>query len=126
MPQLRQAAADSLRAPALPGYLAGPDRRVPGRPPRTGRGARSHRQRRRRSTGVPDPAWPNYEMQAVLLGATVARYTLDPASGFQPDLEQIAQLIGSRTKVLVLNSPSNPTGTGPRTLPAARTPCWKA
>lgn len=60
---------------------------------------------------VPDPAWPNYEMQAVLLGATVARYTLDAASGFQPDLEQIAQLIGPRTKVLVLNSPSNPTGT---------------
>lgn len=60
---------------------------------------------------VPDPAWPNYEMQAVLLGATVARYTLDAATGFQPDIEQIARLITARTKVIVLNSPSNPTGT---------------
>ena len=60
---------------------------------------------------VPDPAWPNYEMQATLLGATVTHYTLDAATGFQPDLAQIAGLITARTKVLVLNSPSNPTGT---------------
>ena len=60
---------------------------------------------------VPDPAWPNYEMQAVLLGATAVHYRLDAARGFQPDVGEIGRLITPRTRVLVLNSPSNPTGT---------------
>lgn len=59
---------------------------------------------------VPDPAWPNYEMQTTLIGATPVHYALRPADDFQPDLAEIRRLITPRTRVIVLNSPSNPTG----------------
>lgn len=60
---------------------------------------------------VPDPAWPNYEMQTTLLGATPVHYPLRPEDAFQPDLAEIRRLITPRTRVIVLNSPNNPTGT---------------
>ena len=60
---------------------------------------------------VPDPAWPNYEMQATLIGATAVHYSLRPEDAFQPDLDEIRRLITPRTRVIVLNSPNNPTGT---------------
>ncbi|WP_439593481.1 pyridoxal phosphate-dependent aminotransferase [Microbacterium sp.] len=59
---------------------------------------------------VPDPAWPNYEMQTTLIGAAPIHYTLRPDDDFQPDLEEIRSLITPRTRVIVLNSPNNPTG----------------
>lgn len=60
---------------------------------------------------VPDPAWPNYEMQAMLIGATPVHYALRPDNAFQPDLDEIRSLITPRTRVIVVNSPNNPTGT---------------
>jgi aspartate/methionine/tyrosine aminotransferase len=60
---------------------------------------------------IPDPAWPNYEMLALLRGAVPVRYPLPPAAGFVPDPDDVAARITSRTKVIVLNSPGNPTGT---------------
>jgi aspartate aminotransferase len=59
---------------------------------------------------VPDPAWPNYEMQALLYGASAVHYPLRPENGFVPDLAELAALITPRTRILVINSPSNPTG----------------
>ncbi|HEY0214981.1 MAG TPA: aminotransferase class I/II-fold pyridoxal phosphate-dependent enzyme [Cellulomonas sp.] len=59
---------------------------------------------------VPDPAWPNYEMQTLLLGGRPVRYPLRPERGFRPDPDEVAALITPRTRVLVLNTPSNPTG----------------
>jgi len=59
---------------------------------------------------VPDPAWPNYEMQALLRGATPVRYPLRPEAGFIPDPDDLVALMTPRTRLLVLNSPSNPTG----------------
>lgn len=59
---------------------------------------------------VPDPAWPNYEMQALLLGARPVRYPLRPEHGFRPDPLEVAALVTERTRVLVINTPSNPTG----------------
>jgi len=59
---------------------------------------------------VPDPAWPNYAMQARLLGATPVPYPLRPADDFQPDLAEMRALIGPRTRAIVINSPHNPTG----------------
>ncbi|WP_170285686.1 pyridoxal phosphate-dependent aminotransferase [Microbacterium rhizomatis] len=59
---------------------------------------------------VPDPAWPNYEMQTTLIGATPVHYALRPEDGFQPDLAEIRALLTPRTRVIVLNSPNNPTG----------------
>jgi aspartate/methionine/tyrosine aminotransferase len=60
---------------------------------------------------IPDPAWPNYEMLALLRGAVPVAYPLLPVDGFVPDPDDIASRITSRTKVIVLNSPGNPTGT---------------
>lgn len=59
---------------------------------------------------LPDPGWPTYETQAALVGATVGRYPLYAANGFQPVIEDIERNITPRTKLLVLCNPSNPTG----------------
>lgn len=59
---------------------------------------------------VPDPGWPNYEMLVRLHGAVPVRYPLRPDNRFLPDLGEVAGLIGPRTRVLVVNTPSNPTG----------------
>ncbi|NYD68099.1 pyridoxal phosphate-dependent aminotransferase [Agromyces atrinae] len=69
---------------------------------------------------IPDPAWPNYEMQAILLGATPVHYGLRAADAFQPDVAEIRSLITPRTRAIVLNSPNNPTGAvmPPETLAA--------
>jgi aspartate aminotransferase/aminotransferase len=65
---------------------------------------------------VPDPAWPNYEMIADCIGARAVRYPCPPDAGFLPDLARIEALIGPRTRVIVINTPANPTGV---VLPAA-------
>jgi aspartate aminotransferase len=59
---------------------------------------------------VPDPGWPNYEMQAILLGARPVRYPLRAENGFLPDPDELASLYTQRTRAIVLNSPSNPAG----------------
>jgi aspartate/methionine/tyrosine aminotransferase len=59
---------------------------------------------------VSDPAWPNYRMVADLQGLTVRRYPLSAERGMEPDLDALESLVGERTKALLLNSPSNPTG----------------
>ena len=61
---------------------------------------------------LPDPAWPNYEMMAAALDAEIARYPLLPEAGYLPDLEALDLLCRStpRAKVLLINTPSNPTG----------------
>ncbi len=59
---------------------------------------------------LPDPGWPNYRMMLPWLGAHGIFYPCPPESGFQPDLESLARLISPRTRILVVNSPNNPTG----------------
>ncbi len=59
---------------------------------------------------LPDPGWPNWEMMIRLLGAVPRRYALSAAAGFAPDLAAVEAAIGPRTRAIVVNSPSNPTG----------------
>lgn len=59
---------------------------------------------------VPDPSWPNYIMMCTGARAIPVRYPLAPAAGFQPDVAELEHLVTPRTKALLLNSPSNPTG----------------
>ena len=59
---------------------------------------------------LPDPGYPNFEMIARLCHATAVRYPLDPEKNFQPDLGVLPGLVTSRTKAILINSPSNPTG----------------
>ena len=59
---------------------------------------------------LPDPGWPNYQMMLAWTGAREVRYPCPPELGFQPDLDALAALITPKTKLLVVNSPNNPTG----------------
>jgi aspartate aminotransferase len=59
---------------------------------------------------LPDPGWPNYRMMPPWMKARAVFYPCPPSAGFQPDLDALASSITSRTKVLVVNSPNNPTG----------------
>lgn len=59
---------------------------------------------------VPDPGWPNYEMGLLLGGAVPVHYPLYIEHGFVPRLEDLEGLVTPRTKLLIINSPSNPTG----------------
>lgn len=60
---------------------------------------------------IPDPGWPNYAMAVQLLQAVPVRYPLRPGRGFRPDPAEIAGLVTERTRVIVVNTPSNPLGT---------------
>ncbi|MGA7271054.1 MAG: pyridoxal phosphate-dependent aminotransferase [Acidimicrobiia bacterium] len=59
---------------------------------------------------IPDPAWPNYRMIAALQGLEVVRYPLRVEDGFLPSAELIEPLVSDGTKLILVNSPSNPTG----------------
>ncbi len=59
---------------------------------------------------VPDPAWPNAEMIALLRGAIPVRYPLLMKNNFVPRVEDLERLVTRRTKMLIINSPGNPTG----------------
>jgi aspartate/methionine/tyrosine aminotransferase len=59
---------------------------------------------------LPDPGWPNFRMMLSWTDAEGVFYPCHPAEGFQPDLEALARLITPRTKLMVVNSPNNPTG----------------
>jgi aspartate/methionine/tyrosine aminotransferase len=59
----------------------------------------------------PDPSFPIYPSFTRGLGAKAVRYTLREENQFQPSLEEIAASISSKTRLLIFNSPNNPTGT---------------
>lgn len=59
---------------------------------------------------VPDPAWPNYELQVTMLGGRPVRYPLRADDRFEPCVDELAAMVTDRTKVIVLNSPGNPSG----------------
>ncbi|WP_181151878.1 MULTISPECIES: pyridoxal phosphate-dependent aminotransferase [unclassified Arthrobacter] len=59
---------------------------------------------------IPNPGYPTFAMTSRLLHAVPVRYPLYPENDFQPHIEDIEALITARTRVIVLNSPSNPLG----------------
>lgn len=59
----------------------------------------------------PDPGFPIYPSFTRGLGAKAIPFTLAEKNKFQPDLDEIASKITSKTSVLIFNSPNNPTGT---------------
>jgi aspartate aminotransferase len=58
----------------------------------------------------PDPGFPIYSSMIDFAGARGVPLPLREKNGFQPDLDELHKLVGPRTKVIVLNSPNNPTG----------------
>jgi len=59
---------------------------------------------------LPDPAWPAYEPCALLAEASVAHYRIREEDNFTPDPKSIREKITPKTKILLMNSPNNPTG----------------
>jgi aspartate aminotransferase len=65
---------------------------------------------------VPDPGWSNYRLMLATVHARAIPYPCPPALGFLPDLDHLEALVTPRTKLLIVNSPNNPSG---RVYPAA-------
>lgn len=59
---------------------------------------------------VPNPGFVLYPAHARLLGAVPVPYSLRAPRKFLPDLDELERLVTERTRVLIVNSPSNPTG----------------
>ena len=56
------------------------------------------------------PYWVTYPAQIQLAGGVPVPVSTSPQTGFIPDIDQIRSAITARTRAIVLNSPSNPTG----------------
>jgi aspartate aminotransferase len=59
---------------------------------------------------VPSPYWVSYPEQARLLGGVPIEVPTAEATGFDLDPARLAAAVTPRTKLIVLNSPNNPTG----------------
>src|SRR5439155_858551 len=95
---------------------------------------------------IPDPGWVSYAPMATLAGAKAVPIRAADEDGFVPSTEAVAEAITPRTRLIVLNSPSNPARDGtscsensrtsidfPRTVRGARstssrasTSAWRA
>jgi aspartate/methionine/tyrosine aminotransferase len=62
---------------------------------------------------VPDPSWATHANMAVLLRGKVIRIPAPAENGFIPHFDSWEKALTSRTRVIVLNYPSNPTGAYP-------------
>jgi aspartate aminotransferase len=59
---------------------------------------------------VPDPAWPNYRLMLSWAHGVLVPYACSPANQFLPEPAEVEKLVTPRTKLMIVNSPSNPTG----------------
>lgn len=59
---------------------------------------------------LPDPGYPAYESLTRFVGGTPVHVRLREERGFRMDLDELASLVTPRTKILVINTPQNPTG----------------
>ncbi len=59
---------------------------------------------------IPDPGYTTFAMNARILHAEPVPYPLLPEAGFLPDLKVLERLVTDRTRLLIINSPSNPLG----------------
>ncbi|HEY2379905.1 MAG TPA: aminotransferase class I/II-fold pyridoxal phosphate-dependent enzyme, partial [Terriglobia bacterium] len=58
----------------------------------------------------PDPSYPAYEAAIRMAAAVPVRVRLEESKQFRFDLNELARQITPRTKLIVVNSPQNPTG----------------
>ena len=59
----------------------------------------------------PDPGFPGYASITLGLGAVPVPFTLSAKNKLQPDPDEVASKITPSTRMLLTNSPGNPTGT---------------
>lgn len=59
---------------------------------------------------IPDPVWMNYDNISRIFDAVPVPYALREEADFQPDMAELEDKVTDRTKVMILVSPGNPTG----------------
>jgi aspartate aminotransferase len=59
---------------------------------------------------VPDPGYPIYESLTRFVAATPVAIPIRMENEFRLDVDELASLITPRTRLIVINSPANPTG----------------
>lgn len=59
---------------------------------------------------IPDPRWVNYDVDAISNDVEPVDYALYEDRNYEPDPDEIADKINPKTKMILLSSPSNPTG----------------
>ena len=59
---------------------------------------------------LPDPGYPAYASQVNFIGAVPKPVTLREETGFRMDLDELASLITPKTRMIIVNTPQNPTG----------------
>jgi aspartate aminotransferase/aminotransferase len=59
---------------------------------------------------IPDPGWPNYLSMVNLSRAKPVPYVLRPEDEYVPRRERLTTNVTTATKVLLINTPGNPTG----------------
>jgi aspartate/methionine/tyrosine aminotransferase len=59
---------------------------------------------------LPDPGYPAYHSQVSFIGATPKSVTLREEANFRLDLDELRSLITPKTRMLIINTPQNPTG----------------
>jgi aspartate/methionine/tyrosine aminotransferase len=62
---------------------------------------------------IPDPTWATHANMATMLRGRVVRVPAPPENGFIPPIGAWEQALTPKTRVIVLNYPSNPTGAYP-------------
>src|SRR5215469_11908958 len=60
---------------------------------------------------LPNPGFPTNRAVAESLGLEVRHYTLRAENRFRMDLDEVQKLVDRSTKLVLVNSPHNPTGT---------------
>jgi len=58
----------------------------------------------------PNPGYPIYSTQTIVHGATPVPYNILESKNFNFDLEELKEKVSDKTKLIIINSPQNPTG----------------
>jgi aspartate/methionine/tyrosine aminotransferase len=59
---------------------------------------------------IPDPGYVSYEAQVLLAGGIPVRLPLREENGFRITVEDLQKAMSKKTRLLIMNFPSNPTG----------------
>jgi aspartate/methionine/tyrosine aminotransferase len=59
---------------------------------------------------VPDPGFPTYSSLASFIGAIPVSVPIRESNQFRLDVDELRSLVTDRTRLLIVNSPANPTG----------------
>lgn len=59
---------------------------------------------------LPDPGYGNFNMASAILSTVPVSYPTVAEHNFEPDFDTLERLVTPKTKAMLINSPSNPTG----------------